>query len=147
MSILSIDRIRLGGQAANKEDAIRQVGQLLVDTGCVSPAYVEGMLVREASMSTYLGNGVAIPHGMHENIADIKTAGIAVLQIPSGVEWEEDEIAHLVIGIASGSDDHVEILANLADVLEEEEDVMKLAKTEDPQSIVTALSGQPEAEG
>ena len=84
MSIVSIERIRLGAQARDKQDAITQAGELLVAGGCVAPAYVSGMLAREQTMSTYLGNGVAIPHGQHENLADVRSTGISVLQVPAG---------------------------------------------------------------
>ena len=145
MSILVKESMALGATAVDKFDAIRQAGQLLVGIGRVHPEYVDGMLAREATMSTYLGNGVAIPHGTHDSIQYIKEPGISVLQIPEGIEWEEDEIAYLVIGIASGSDAHMEILSNLADVLEDEDDVMVLAKTDDMQLILDALSGAGDA--
>jgi len=144
MDIVTEDRIALNATAVDKQDAIRQVGQLLVASKCVEPAYVQGMLDREETMSTYLGNGVAIPHGTHDSIAHIASTGISVVQFPEGVLWEDDELAYLVIGIASGSDEHIEILSNLADVLEEEEEVLALTKTNDKGLILNALSGQSE---
>lgn len=146
MSILTLDCVALGQTPQTKEEAIRLAGQLLVNAGRVAPAYVDGMLTREQAMSTYLGNGVAIPHGMHENVKDILKTGISVVQIPEGVVWEDDESAYLVIGIASGSDEHVEILSNLADAVEDEDEVMKLARTTDANDIVATLSGSPEPE-
>jgi phosphocarrier protein FPr len=139
MTILSVDRIRVQGSASDKEDAIRKAGELLVESGCVKPAYVEGMLAREKTMSTYLGNGVAIPHGELEIRADILTTGISVFQIPEGVLWEDDEKAHLIIGIAASSDEHVGVLAKLAEVIEDEEVCQKLIQTEDPKLILNAL--------
>lgn len=139
MTILSVDRIKVQGSAVNKEDAIRKAGELLVESGCVKPAYVEGMLAREKTMSTYLGNGVAIPHGEFENRADILATGISVFQIPEGVLWEDDEKAHLIIGIAASSDEHVGVLAKLAEVIEDEEVCQKLIQTEDPKLILNAL--------
>ena len=139
MAILSVDRIKVQGSALDKEDAIRKAGELLVESGCVKPTYVEGMLAREKTMSTYLGNGVAIPHGEFENRADILTTGISVFQIPNGVIWEEDEKAHLIIGIAASSDEHVGVLAKLAEVIEDEEVCQKLIHTSDPGLILNAL--------
>ena len=141
MTILVKECMALGAKATDKFDAIRQAGQLLVAAGRVEPEYVDGMLAREATMSTYLDNGVAIPHGTHDAIKHIKQGAISVLQIPEGVEWEEDEIAYLVIGIASGSDAHMEILSNLAEVLEDMDEVMVMAKTDDAQLIIDTLSG------
>lgn len=139
MSVLAIDRIKLGGTAASKEDAIRAAGELLISSGCVAPRYVEGMLARERTMSTYLGEGVAIPHGEFDNREDIHQTGISFLQIPEGVEWEEDEKAFLVIGIAASKDEHVGVLAKLAEAIEDEEIVEKLRTTTDPSVVLEIL--------
>lgn len=145
MTILSVERIRVQAQAQDKNDAIRQAGELLVSTGCVTPAYVDGMLAREMTMSTYLGNGVAIPHGQFENREDILQTGISVLQLPTGVVWEDDETAHLIIGIAASSDEHIGVLAALAEVIEDEEITQLLIQTADPNLIMEHL-GKPAAE-
>jgi mannitol/fructose-specific phosphotransferase system IIA component len=136
MDILTIDRICVDASANEKQEAIRMAGELLIKTGCVSPEYVEGMLAREATMSTYLGSGVAIPHGMFESRAQISKTGISILQLPRGVDWEEGEKAHLVIGIAAFSDEHVSLLARLAEIIEDEEIVQKLISTNNPQDIL-----------
>ncbi len=145
VAILSADRIRLGATAADKSDAIRQAGQLLVSSGCVEAGYIDGMLAREETMSTYLGNGVAIPHGTYDNKGQILQTGISVLQVPEGVEWEDGEKAHLVIGIAASSDEHMGVLASLAEVIEDEETTERLIQTTDPQLILTHLSAEAEA--
>ncbi|MBK6324880.1 MAG: PTS sugar transporter subunit IIA [Chloroflexi bacterium] len=139
MAILSVDRIRLGATAVDKADAIRQAGDLLVNSGCVQAGYVQGMLAREQTMSTYLGNGVSIPHGQFDNRADILQTGISVLQVPAGVEWEDGEKAYLIIGIAASSDEHIGVLANLAEVIEDEEMTQALIQTADPELILTQL--------
>ena len=146
MTILSTDRIRLQATAEDKFDAIRQSGQLLVDSGCVQPQYVEGMLAREGIMSTYLGNGVSIPHGQDENRADILQTGISVLQLPAGVEWEDGEKAYLIIGIAASSDEHIGVLSNLAEVIEDEDMTQKLIETSDPALILEQLGKEQEEE-
>ncbi len=135
MKILTVDRIRVQASAERKEQAIRMAGELLVQTGCVTPEYVEGMLARETVMSTYLGSGVAIPHGQYESREQIYQTGISILQLPQGVEWEEGKKAHLVIGIAASSDEHVGLLARLAEVVEDEEIIRKLKITANPQEI------------
>ncbi len=140
MAILSTDRIQLQATAIDKTDAIRQAGQLLVDSGCVQARYVDGMLAREETMSTYLGNGVSIPHGQYDNRDDILQTGISVLQVPAGVEWEDGEKAYLVIGIAASSDEHVGVLANLAEVIEDEDLTLKLSQTTDPMLVLNELS-------
>jgi mannitol/fructose-specific phosphotransferase system IIA component len=139
MAILSLETIRLQAQASDKQDAIRQAGELLVQGGCVAPAYVNGMLAREQTMSTYLGNGVAIPHGQHENLSDVHRTGISVLQLPDGVEWEAGELAYLIIGIAANADEHVGVLANLAEVIEDPDAAEELVRTTDANLIVERL--------
>ncbi len=139
MSILSKDRISLQASAADKADAIRKAGELLVTSGCVLPAYVDGMLAREQSMSTSLGNGVSIPHGIFENREHILKTGISVLQLKDGVEWDEGEKVFMVIGIAASSDEHVGVLSNLADVIDSEENLAEMLKTTDPDVIVKYL--------
>jgi mannitol/fructose-specific phosphotransferase system IIA component len=139
MSIISKERIDLKVNAIDKADAVRKAGELLVKTGCVLPEYVNGMLAREESMSTSLGNGVAIPHGIHANIAHILKTGISVIRLVEGVEWDEGEKVSLVIGIAAQEDEHVGVLANLADVIEDEKNLAELLNTTDPDVIIKHL--------
>lgn len=139
MPILSKERILLQAGASDKEDAIRKAGELLVKSGCVLPEYVDGMLKREESMSTSLGNGVAIPHGVYENRDHILQTGISVLQLTDGVDWEEGEKIFMVIGIAASGDEHVGVLSNLAEVIDDEEALAELLKTTDPDVVVRYL--------
>ncbi|HAF62461.1 MAG TPA: phosphoenolpyruvate-dependent sugar phosphotransferase system EIIA 2 [Anaerolineaceae bacterium] len=140
MGILSKESIRLNARVLNKKDAIYQCGKLLIDAGCVTQDYVDGMLAREEMMSTYLGNGVAIPHGQFDNRSDIFNTGISVLQIPDGVEWDEGEQAYLVIGIAALRDEHVSVLANLAEVIDDEETALKMRTTTEVNIILDYLN-------
>jgi mannitol/fructose-specific phosphotransferase system IIA component len=139
MDILSKDRISLQTTAADKTDAIRKAGELLVKSGCVLPEYVDGMLNREQSMSTSLGNGVAIPHGMDENRVHVLKTGISVLQLKDGIEWDEGDKVSLIIGIASSSDEHVGVLSNLAEVVDDEASLAELLKTDNPDVIMNYL--------
>ena len=140
MSIVSAEMIQLGAVVTSKEEAIRMAGALLVKGGCVEPEYVDGMLGREAVMSTYLGNGVAIPHGQFENLSLIHRTGVSVLQVPAGILWEDDEAAHLILGIAAIEGQHMSVLQNLAEVIEEEEIVELLVNTKDPAVIMDYLT-------
>ncbi len=143
MSIVALNRIKLEATVTDKADAIRKAGELLVSSGCVASGYVDGMLAREETMSTYLGEGVAIPHGQYDNREDIFESGISVLQIPEGVLWEEEdgeeEKAYLVIGIAASKDEHVGVLAKLAEAIEDEEVIEKLRTTTDPEEVLAIL--------
>ncbi len=128
----------------NKTDAIRQVGKLLVDSGFIEPAYVDSLLAREKVANTFLGNGIAIPHGVPKDRGLIKQTGVAVLQVPDGVEWGPGDSVHLVVGIAAKSDEHLQILSNLTSVLGDREEAARLAHTSDPNEITQRLSGSPQ---
>ena len=144
MSILSSERIQLNAAATDRTDAIKKAGNLLVTSGCVLPEYVGGMLKREESMSTYLGSGVAIPHGIYENKDHVLKTGISVLQLPQGVAWDEDgEPVFLVIGIAAAGDEHVGVLASLAEAVEDEDILNELIRTTDPEVILKHLGKDP----
>lgn len=141
MDIISIDRICLNATAKDKMSAIRQAGDLLVDGGCVKSAYVEGMLAREKTMSTYLDNGVAIPHGQYDNRDDILQTGISVLQVPQGIEWEDGEITYLVVGIAASGDEHIDVLTRLSEIVEDKASSDRLIQATDPSVVYKALGG------
>ena len=149
MSIISLETIQLNASAGSKEEAIKMAGELLVKAGHVTPSYVEGMLAREQTMSTYIGNGVAIPHGQFENKESIHSTGISVVQFLDGIVWDEedeDEKAYLVIGIAATADEHIGILTNLAEAIEEPEDAETLARSTTAQEIIERLSRSQEEE-
>jgi mannitol PTS system EIIA component len=139
METLTSEMVRLGAQAADKAAAIRQAGEVLIEVGCVAPSYVDGMLARERVMSTYLGNGIAIPHGERADLRSVYRTGVSVLQLPEGVEWESGERAYLVIGLASIDQKHVEVLSNLVDLLQAPEGITRLVHATDPMVIVKRL--------
>ena len=138
--MLTEETISLNANASSKEEATRMAGELLVRGGYVAESYIDGMLAREETMSTYIGNGVAIPHGQFDDLTLVYRTGISVLQIRDGVTWEDYEKAHLIIGIASNSDDHINILANLAEAIEDPETAKLLAETSDISVILDHLN-------
>lgn len=142
--MITIDKqqILLQVQAANKQEAIRQVGQLLVDSGCIEAGYITSMLGREKVANTYLGNGISIPHGLPKDRDLIKRTGIAVVQVPAGVIWNAGETAQLVVGIAAKSDEHIEVLRRLTRVLGDQEQVARLTHTTNSRDIIEALTGE-----
>lgn len=141
------DLIRLDVKAVDKEDAIRQAGQLLVAAGCVAAGYEDSMIAREAVANTFLGAGVAIPHGLGEDRALVRRDGIAVLQFVDGIEWNPGQIAHLVVGIAANSDSHIAILRRLTRLIQDEARLRQLAATDDPALIAQALADEPAGPG
>jgi phosphocarrier protein FPr len=138
--VLTPDLVQLGAAATDKNEAIRQAGDLLVRAGCVEPDYVAGMQAREQTMSTYLGNGVAIPHGRHADIALVHRTAISVLQVPHGVEWEPGEMAYLVVGIAAVGDEHINVLARLGQVVEDEATTRSLVEATSAAVVIECLS-------
>ena len=141
MLALNLNQVRLNASAQNKHDAISQVAQLLVDSGNIDPRYIESMFAREQVANTYLCNGIAIPHGMPENRELILNTGIAVLQIPEGVQWNDEDTVYLLVGIAAKSNEHLDILRKLTRVVSDEEEAQRLANTGNPADIIEALTG------
>ena len=139
-AVLSANHVKLGLESVSQAEAIEAAGRHLEQLGLVEDEYVKAMHRREETVSTYMGNGVALPHGTLDAKEAILGTGIVVHQYPSGVTWgDSPEPAHLVIGLAADSDDHVEILSQLAEVLQEEEVCEQLWVTEDLQFILDTL--------
>jgi phosphocarrier protein FPr len=145
--VLATSAVHVGAAAADLHQAIDQVGAVLVDEGLVTADYVTAMHAREEIVSTYLGNGIALPHGTNAQDAILRT-GLAVLQFPDGVPWG-DEPARLVIGLAATSDEHIGILSRLAGILDDEELCERLGRSTDPAEIHAALTAPaaPDADG
>ncbi len=137
--ILSADRVRLGARPASKEEAIRQAAQLLVDTGAIAPAYADSMMRREKEADTFLGNGIAIPHGQRDDRHLISATSIAVLQVPEGVSWNGEDRARLVVAIAAQGDEHIAVLRRLTEVLGDAALADRLARTQDKGLILRSL--------
>ncbi len=125
MELLQKNNILLNCKAKPKEEVIREVGRLLYESGYVDEVYIEAMLKRELTFSTNIGNGIAIPHGIEEAKKNIKKSGIAVMIFPEGTLWK-DELVYVVIGIAGVGEEHLEVLANIADKLSSPEAVKEL---------------------
>ena len=134
--ILTKANIHLGLESVDKEAAVQMAGGLLLAGGYVKEGYIECMKAREAQLSTYIGKGVAIPHGIGAAKAEIIRSGIVVLQYPEGVAFG-NETAYLVIGIAGVGDEHLNILSNIATALGEDDaqEIEKLWRTKDAEEI------------
>jgi len=137
---LTPQNIRLHARTRDKEDAIRVAGNVLVDSGAIDPGYIDSMLGRERQANTYLGNGIAIPHGLQEDRGMIRETAVSVVQVPEGVEWSPGQTVRLVVGIAARSDEHLGILAALTDVLDDPASAERLAHASRPEEIITGLT-------
>lgn len=133
--------IHLAAQADDKQQAITAVAQAFVEKGLVEEGYLQGMLAREQQTSTFLGNGIAIPHGTLDTRHLVKQTGVQIFQFPNGVKWSDDNIAYLVIGIAAKSDEHLAILRQLTHLLGDEDIAEKLAKTTNAQEFIALFNG------
>ena len=134
-AVLKKEGIKTGLKSVDKETAIRAAGQLLCDLGFTDEAYIQAMVDRENMVSTYMGMGVAIPHGTSDAKEDVKKTGIVVMQYPEGVDFGEEK-AYLIIGIAGVGDEHLEILGNIVASLEDEELLENLKKDADIDTII-----------
>ena len=139
--VLVKEAILTGRSFSSKEEATIMAGELLLQNGYIEKDYIESMLekLETQSFATYIGNGVAIPHGMAEGSKHVNHTGISVIQVPDGVMWNEEK-AYVIVGIAANSDDHMGVLSALADAIEEEEDAKKLWKESSVDNIFNLLS-------
>lgn len=138
--LLYKENIRINCKSDTQENVIRAMGRMLVDTGYVAEPYIEAMIEREKSFSTYMGSELALPHGVEAAKKEVKQSGIAVMVFPEGITWGE-EVAKIVIGIAGVGEAHLEILGIIAEKMMDEEAAGQLLNG-DVDTIYSILSGQ-----
>lgn len=140
---LAIERadVRLGVPAVGREQCIRDSGALLVQRGCVSEPYVDAMVERDRLTSVYIGMGIAIPHGTNEAKESVRRTGVVLQQYPEGVDFDGEK-AYLVFGIAGKGEEHLEVLANICRILEDESVLERMKTTDDVDWVVDVLSGR-----
>ncbi len=143
---LSVQDIHPGQQAGNKEDAIRQIAAALVQAGNVADGYVNGMLAREQQTSTFLGNGIAIPHGTTDTRDQVLKTGVQVYQFPKGVLWGDGQVAYVAIGIAASSDEHLGLLRQLTHVLSDDAVAAQLQSATTAEELRALLMGEKQSE-
>ena len=136
--VLTPSHIKVPGEARNKDDAIREAGQLLVDSGAVSPAYVDAMFEREKSVSTYMGNFLAIPHGTNEAKDSISRSAISVVRYDRPIDWNGNDV-RFAVGIAGVENGHLEILGKIAIVFSDSDEVDKLLAAESAEELYQLL--------
>ena len=136
--ILTLSQIRVPGTASSKDDAIREAGQILVDAGAVSPAYVDAMFDREKSVSTYMGNYLAIPHGTNEAKDTIVKSALSVVRYESPIDWDGNEV-RFAVGIAGLNNGHLEILGKIAIVFADTDEVDKLIAAKSAEEVYELL--------
>jgi PTS system mannitol-specific IIA component len=123
--ILTLNQIKVPGKATTKDEAIQEAGQILVDAGAVTPAYVDAMYEREKSVSTYMGNFLAIPHGTNEAKDAIKASALSVVRYDTPIDWDGNEV-RFAVGIAGLNNGHLEILGKIAVIFSDMDEVDKM---------------------
>ncbi len=140
MTALSEESIRLQGSASSRDEAITEAGQLLVAAGAVEPAYVDAMHERETSVSTYMGNLLAIPHGTNEAKGSIVRTGLSFVRYSDDIDWNGNPVK-FVLGIAGAGDDHLALLGQIAQVFMDSERIGQLEAAGTPADVLAVLSG------
>lgn len=142
---LNAQHIHMHQAASDKPAALALLGEVLVADGLVAPGYLDGLRAREAQGSTFLGQGLAIPHGTPETRDQVFTTGVRLLHFPAGVDWGNGQLVYLAIGIAARSDEHLRLLQLLTRALGEGDLSEALQKAESPETIIDLLQGAPQA--
>ena len=132
--LFSNENIFLNQSFEDQNAAIEKAGQALVDAGAVTEDYMQAMKDREAVVSTFMGNGLAIPHGTDEAKNAVLQSGLTLLQIPEGVQWGDD-VAKVVVGIAGKDGEHLDLLSKIAITFSEEENVDRIVNAKSPEEI------------
>jgi PTS system mannitol-specific IIA component len=137
-NVLDIASIRLQGTARTPEQAIDEVGRLLVDTGAVDEEYIRYMHERETSVSTYMGNYLAIPHGTNEGKDTIRDSALSFVRYDEPIDWNGNEV-RFVVGIAGKEGGHMEVLASIATVFSDEDEVERLLSASSREEVLQLL--------
>jgi phosphoenolpyruvate-protein phosphotransferase len=141
---LTIEQISMGQTAADKAAALQLLADTLVADGLVAPGYLAGLQAREAQGSTFLGQGIAIPHGTPDTRELVYATGVRLLQFPQGVDWGDGQTVYLAIGIAARSDEHLRLLQLLTRALGENDLGQALRSAESPEALLKLLQGAPQ---
>jgi PTS system mannitol-specific IIA component len=136
--ILALSHVKVPGSATSKDDAIREAGQILVDAGAVTPAYVDAMFEREKSVSTYMGNYLAIAHGTNESKDTITRSALSVVRYDQPIDWDGNEV-RFSVGVAGVEGGHLEILNKIAIVFSDTDEVEKLIAAQSAQEVYELL--------
>jgi mannitol PTS system EIIA component len=123
--IVTVSQIKVPGTATSKDEAIKEAGQILVDAGAVTGEYVDAMYEREKSVSTYMGNFLAIPHGTNEAKDAIKASALSVVRYDTPIDWDGNEV-RFAVGIAGLNNGHLEILGKIAVIFSDMDEVDKM---------------------
>ncbi|AEJ20365.1 PTS sugar transporter subunit IIA [Gracilinema caldarium] len=138
-AMLSENNIRLNACFTSKDEAIRACGELLLKTGYIEPGYVDAMVQRDSISTTYVGNGVAVPHGTEAAKPLVKKTGLAIIQVPGGVDFGKGRIAKLLIAVAAQGNEHIDLLTNIAQICIDDAKLNKMLKAQSTKEIMDVI--------
>ncbi len=141
---LTVEQISMAQTAVDKSAALQLLADLLVTDGLVADGYLTGLQNREKQGSTFLGQGIAIPHGTPETRDQVFATGVRLIQFPDGVDWGEGHMVYLAIGIAAKSDEHLRLLQLLTRALGETDLGEALRQADSPEALLKLLQGAPQ---
>ena len=139
MAVLSSGQVRIHSGGASREEATREAADILQSVGAVTGAYYDAMLQREETVSTFMGNELAIPHGTNETKDAILDSALSVVRYDGGVDWGGEHVT-FVIGIAGKGDEHLDILSQIAILFSDEDDVARLKTAGSPEELYALLA-------
>jgi len=143
--LLAEKSINLTAVAKDRDDAIRQAGEALLAAGAIDASYIDAMLERENSVSTFVGEGVAIPHGTLAGKDAVKSDALVLLRFPDGVDWDGNAVS-VAIGIAAKGNGHIALLSQLATVLLEPEKAEALRNATTTEQVYELLASDDDGE-
>lgn len=138
-TMLTEKTIRLHAAFSNKDEAIRACGELLLQAGYIEPAYIDAMIQRDTLSTTYIGNSVAVPHGTEAAKPMVKKTGLAVVQVPGGVDFGKGRVAKLLIAVAAKGNEHIDLLTDIAQICIDDEQLQKLLSANNPKDILEII--------
>jgi PTS system mannitol-specific IIA component len=137
--VLNVGQVRIHSGSVSKEEAMREAADMLQAAGAVTSAYFDAMQQREQTVSTYMGNELAIPHGTNETKDAILDSALSFVRYDGGVDWGGEPVS-FVVGIAGKGDEHLEILSQIALIFSEDEEVERLKAAQTPEELYALLS-------
>ena len=139
---LTADDISIINGYYSKPEAIQAVAEKMIKSGLVKDDYTQAMFDRDAQISTFLGNGIAIPHGTTDKRSSVIETGLKVIYYPQGIKWDEDNnIAYVVVGIAAKNNEHLDILRQLTRAVIAEDTIDRIQSVKKPEDLLTILQG------
>ncbi len=141
MSNKAVEIIRIDGRATSRDEAIAEAAEMLLAAGAVTAAYKDSMFERESSVSTYMGNYLAIPHGTLEGADLVLNSALAIIRYAKPIDWDGNEV-RFVIGIAGKDGTHMDSLGMVAQIFSDMGIVQRLLDAESVNQFTGIFSEQ-----